>query len=128
MPLGRPGGYRSGKHEIGLHALGPGSTLEDRAMKKMSRLPHEEKNVEDGLPAEFLPTDSDVEGHLIHEAPDQLGTHLPGTGGDLRMPSGGGELTDDDVEGHAMSDAPDQLGTQLPGTGGDLRMPSGGGE
>src|SRR4029077_17902239 len=80
--------------------LGSGSTLEDRAMKKMSRLPHEEKNLEDGLPAEFLPTDSDVEGHVIHTAPAHLGTQLPGTGGAFRMPSGGGELTDDDVEGH----------------------------
>jgi hypothetical protein len=93
-------------------------------MKKMSRLPHEEKNVEDGLDG-FLPTDSDVEGHRAAPTAEKLGTQLPGTGGDFRMPSGGGELTEDDVEGHSM---PDDLGTQLPGTGGDFRMPSGGGE
>jgi len=95
-------------------------------MKKMSRLPHEEKNVDDGLAAPFLPTDSDVEGHVVSEPPEKLGTQLPGTGGDFRMPSGGGELTDDDVEGHSMG--PDDLGSQLPGTGGDFRLPSGGGE
>jgi hypothetical protein len=94
-------------------------------MKKMNRLPHEEKNVDDGLSAGFLPTDSDVEGHVVNEAPDKLGTQLPGTGGDFRTPSGGGELTDDDVEGHML---PDELGTQLPGTGGDFTLPSSGGE
>ena len=56
-------------------------------MKKMNRLPHEEKTVDDGLDG-FLPTDSDVEGHSI---PDELGTQLPGTGGDFHTPSTGGE-------------------------------------
>ena len=96
-------------------------------MDKFKKLPREQ--AVDGLPADQvdgLPGTDDVEGHTA--GPDELGTRLPGTGGDFRRPSGGGELTDDDVEGHAMSDAPDQLGTQLPGTGGDLRMPSGGGE
>ena len=92
-------------------------------MKKMNRLPHEEKTVDDGLDG-FLPTDSDVEGHSA-PTPEKLGTQLPGTGGDFRMPSGGGELTEDDVEGHSM---PDELGTQLPGTGGDFHTPSSGGE
>lgn len=72
-------------------------------MKKMNRLPHEEKVdglPADGLPDEFMPTDPDVEGHSASGAPDELGTRLPGTGGDFRRPSGGGELTDDDVEGH----------------------------
>jgi len=96
-------------------------------MKKMSRLPHEEKNVDDGLSADFLPTDSDVEGHGAAPGSEKLGTQLPGTGGDFRMPSGGGELTadDDDVEGHMVAD---ELGTQLPGTGGDFHSPSSGGE
>ena len=97
-------------------------------MQKMKRLPHEQRNAGDGLPVDaggnFLPTDSDVEGHNVPSG-EGLGTQLPGTGGDFRMPSGGGELTDDDVEGHMT---PDELGTQLPGTGGDLRTPSSGGE
>ena len=98
-------------------------------MDKIKRLPREERNVGDGLPVdggtgEFVPTDSDVEGHQVPSG-ERLGTQLPGTGGDFRRPSGGGEVTDDDVEGHVM---PDDLGTQLPGTGGDLRKPSTGGE
>ena len=41
-----------------------------------------------------------VEGHIEDDdagspGPEQLGTRLPGTGGDFRLPSGGGELTDD---------------------------------
>ena len=100
-----------------------------RTMDKTKRLPREQGNVADGLPADgdpaaFLPTDSDVEGHNVPSG-EGLGPQLPGTGGDFRRPSGGGELTDDDVEGHVM---PDELGTQLPGTGGDFRTPSTGGE
>jgi hypothetical protein len=34
-------------------------------------------------------TDDDVEGHSMSDAPDQLGTQLPGTGGDFHLPSGG---------------------------------------
>ena len=98
-------------------------------MDKIKRLPREQRNVDDGLaasgdPASFLPTDSDVEGHNVPSG-EGLGTQLPGTGGDFRRPSGGGELTEDDVEGHLM---PDELGTQLPGTGGDYHTPSSGGE
>jgi hypothetical protein len=98
-------------------------------MQKTKRLPHEQRNVGDGLPADgltegFLPTDSDVEGHNVPSG-EGLGTQLPGTGGDFRKPSGGGELTEDDVEGHVMAD---ELGSQLPGTGGDFRTPSSGGE
>jgi hypothetical protein len=81
--------------------------MEERAMKKMNRLPHEERTSGDslpgdGLPADFLPTDPDVEGHGASPTPDGLGTQLPGTGGDFRRPSGGGELTEDDVEGHDL--------------------------
>jgi hypothetical protein len=79
--------------------------MEDRTMKKISRLPHEERTTgdslpTDGLPADFQPTDSDVEGHLSRTSPDQLGSQLPGTGGDFRRPSDGGELSENDVEGH----------------------------
>ena len=38
--------------------------------------------------------------------PEQLGTRLPGTGGDFRRPSGGGELTDD-TEGYREPTDPD---------------------
>lgn len=101
-------------------------------MRKMDRLPHEERNVSDGLPADglpadFLPTDSDVEGHRAgFPSGEELGTQLPGTGGDLRSPSGGGEVIDD-VEGHRGGlPSGENLGPQLPGTGGDYRRPSGG--
>ena len=100
-------------------------------MDKFKKLPREQ--AADGLPADQvdgLPGTDDVEGHTA--GPDELGTRLPGTGGDFRRPSGGGELTDD-VEGHNQDDeagipGPEQLGTRLPGTGGDFRRPSGGGE
>ena len=91
-------------------------------MKKLSRLPREEA-AGDGLPEGAVPegagpTDQDVEGH-VNPGGEGLAQRLPGTGGDFRRPSGGGELTDD-VEGH--------LQQRLPGTGGDFRRPSGGGE
>ena len=76
-------------------------------MKKLTKLPREE-NTGDGLPdqarltGDGLPNDvkaiDDVEGHAKN-APDELGNRLPGTGGDYRRPTSGGELTDD-VEGH----------------------------
>jgi hypothetical protein len=87
------------------------------------RIPHEGvKNVDDGLPVDGQP--EDTEGH----AADDLTTN-PGTGGDFapRRPSTGGELIDEnDVEGHtAVVDL-----TTNPGTGGDFapRRPSTGGE
>ena len=102
-------------------------------MDKIKKLP---KEMVDGLPAS-----DDVEGHYRapnlpggeKAGPDELGTRLPGTGGDFRRPSGGGELIDD-TEGHSQSDdldpafGPEHLGQRLPGTGGDFRRPSGGGE
>jgi hypothetical protein len=97
--------------------------MEEPAMKKLTKLPREE-NAPDGLPADVKATD-DVEGHA-RNAPDELGNRLPGTGGDYRRPTSGGELTDD-VEGHARN-APDELGNRLPGTGGDYRRPTSGGE
>ena len=91
-------------------------------MKKINRLPREEASGGDGLPASSFPegsgpTDQDVEGHVT-PAGEGFTQRIPGTGGDFRRPSGGGELTDD-VEGHLQ---------RLPGTGGDFRRPSGGGE
>ncbi len=68
-------------------------------MGKASRLPHEGLGNDDGLPVDGLPAADDVEGHRQSNAED-LGPRLPGTGGDLRRPSGGGEVSDDDVEGH----------------------------
>ena len=93
-------------------------------MKNMKRLPREQASGGDGLPQSGLPegsgpTDQDVEGHVTPPG-EGLGPRMPGTGGDFRRPSGGGELTDDDTEGHLLQ--------RLPGTGGDLRRPSGGGE
>ena len=90
-------------------------------MKKVNRLPREESFGDglevDGMP---MPTDTDVEGHRGGQ-PDAAMQRLPGTGGDFRRPTTGGEATDgDDVEGH--------LGHSLPGTGGDLRRPTTGGE
>ena len=92
-------------------------------MKKTNRLPREEADGGDGLPATSFPegsgpTDQDVEGHVTPTG-EGFTQRIPGTGGDFRRPSGGGELTDD-VEGH--------LQQRLPGTGGDFRRPSGGGE
>ena len=92
-------------------------------MKKINRLPREEADGGDGLPATSFPegsgpTDQDVEGHVT-PAGEGFTQRIPGTGGDFRRPSGGGELTDD-VEGH--------LQQRLPGSGGDFRRPSGGGE
>ena len=91
-------------------------------MKKLTKLPREE-NTGDGLPNEAHAVD-DVEGHAKN-APDELGPRLPGTGGDYRRPTSGGEVTDD-VEGHGSG--PDDLGPRLPGTGGDYRRPTSGGE
>ena len=99
-------------------------------MDKMKKLPRE--MAVDGLPAD------DVEAHARltgddQTGPEDLGQRLPGTGGDFRRPSGGGELTDD-VQGHMNQDeaeaglGPEHLGQRLPGTGGDFRRPSGGGE
>ncbi len=98
-------------------------------MKKLTKLPREE-NTGDGLPAEggegitWRVTDDDVQGHAKN-APDELNPRLPGTGGDYRRPTSGGEVTDD-VEGHGSG--PEDLGPRLPGTGGDYRRPTSGGE
>ena len=79
-----------------------GGSMEEPAMKKLTKLPREE-NTADGLPADgegisMRVMDGDVEGH-VKNAPDELGNRLPGTGGDYRRPTSGGEITDD-VEGH----------------------------
>jgi len=71
-------------------------------MRKMNKLPREEN---DKLPVEgegvrVNATDDDVQAHRAGAAPDEVGTRLPGTGGDYRRPTSGGELTEDDVEGH----------------------------
>jgi hypothetical protein len=100
-------------------------------MDKSKKLPREQAvdELQTDERVEGLPGADDVEGH--NAGPDELGTRLPGTGGDFRRPSGGGELTDD-VEGHSQADedglGPEHLGTRLPGTGGDFRRPSDGGE
>ncbi len=99
-------------------------------MKKINRLPREQangkpdehrKNTDDGLNV-----GADVEGHRIRPG---FAPRLPGTGGDFRRPSGGGEVDGaegDDVEGHIAL----RFSPQSPGTGGDqsFRRPSGGGE
>jgi hypothetical protein len=101
-------------------------------MRKPNRLPREQAQGSDGLPAGTGPTDQDVEGHgrLPGTGGDELSQRLPGTGGDFRRPSGGGELTEDDVEGHIAlrSIGEGEASQRLPGTGGDFRRPSGGGE
>jgi hypothetical protein len=104
-------------------------------MRKISRLPREEATNDDGLnvtgslPAGSGPTDTDVEGHRAGHGEGEFAPRLPRTGGDLRLPSGGGEATEDDVEGHArLPGTGGDRNTRLPGTGGDLRRPSGGGE
>jgi hypothetical protein len=105
--------------------------MEERAMRKMNRLPHEEATQDglgtnDALPAGTGPTDTDVEGHRAPEG-DGFAPRLPGTGGDFRRPTSGGEATDDDVEGHGAGHG-DELASRLPGTGGDFRRPTSGGE
>ncbi|MBA2719340.1 MAG: hypothetical protein H0U52_08900 [Chloroflexi bacterium] len=97
-------------------------------MKKVSRLPREQVtgepdavvNTNDGLNVT-----GDVEGHRVRSG-DGFAPRLPGTAGDFRRPSGGGEVdgTEHDVEGHGVGPVP----ARLPGTGGDFRRPSGGGE
>jgi hypothetical protein len=106
-------------------------------MGKLNRLPREEATSESPSASDLTdtsPTDSDVEGHRAPSG-ERMAPRLPGTGGDYRRPSGGGELTDeDDVEGHAASLHPSLPGTggdfgpRLPRTGGEYRRPSGGGE
>jgi hypothetical protein len=106
--------------------------MEEPTMRKMNRLPHEEASQDDGLgsneafPAGSGPTDSDVEGHRAGEG-ERFAPRLPGTGGDFRRPTSGGEATDDDVEGHRAGDAR-EFAPRLPGTGGDFRRPTSGGE
>ena len=77
-------------------------------MKKFNRLPREQatgapddvgsRNTDDGL----NPDGGDVEAHRARSG-DGFAPRLPGTGGDFRRPSGGGEIDGDgdDVEGHA---------------------------
>jgi hypothetical protein len=98
-------------------------------MKKINRLPREQvvdgdgvdRNTDDGLNLGH-----DVEGHRS-PGDDGFAPRLPGTGGDFRRPSGGGEIdAGDDVEGHAIGAR--EFAPRLPGTGGDFRRPSGGGE
>jgi hypothetical protein len=101
--------------------------MEGFTMNKINRLPREQvtgqpddvvnRNVDDGLNV-----DADVEGH---HTPAPLTPGMPGTGGDFRRPSGGGEIDGDDVEGHRAGPG---FSPQAPGTGGDFRRPSGGGE
>jgi hypothetical protein len=73
-------------------------------MKKINRLPREQatggpddvvyRNTDDGLNVT-----GDVEGHA-RLTDDEFAPRLPGTGGDFRRPSGGGEIAgEDDVEG-----------------------------
>jgi hypothetical protein len=96
-------------------------------MKKTNRLPREQvdgiddaRTTDDGLTG-----GSDVEGHVVGDT--DFAPRLPGTGGDFRRPSGGGEVVDgSDVEGHVVGDT--DFAPRLPGTGGDFRRPSGGGE
>ena len=93
------------------------------------KIPHEQKNVDDGLPTDAVV--EDTEAHISwRDAPDGL-TVNPGTGGDFapRRPSTGGELIDEnDVEAHVHVTTDDL--TVNPGTGGDFapRRPSTGGE
>ena len=96
-------------------------------MKKLNRLPREQVvDAPDGAQVtgdDGLNVTSDVEGH---RAANRLAPGLPGTGGDFRRPSCGGEIEAvDDVEGHRV---PPGFAPRLPGTGGDFRRPSGGGE
>lgn len=102
-------------------------------MKKFNRLPREQVT---GAPADVVDRNSD--DGLNHDAGDveahRLATgggfapRLPGTGGDFRRPSGGGEVDGgDDVEGHRLTSG-GGFAPRLPGTGGDFRRPSGGGE
>ena len=101
-------------------------------MKKINRLPREQvvggpndlgPNTDDGLNVT-----GDVEGHA-NVTGDDFAPRLPGTGGDFRRPSGGGEVdgTESDVEGHGGV-SQSEFSPRLPGTGGDFRRPSGGGE
>ncbi|HEV7810187.1 MAG TPA: hypothetical protein VGO64_06295 [Candidatus Limnocylindrales bacterium] len=105
-------------------------------MGKLNRLPREEATSETPSATDVPDgsTDTDVEGHRAPSG-DRVAPRLPGTGGDFRRPSGGGELTDeDDVEGHRASLHPSvpgtggDIGPRLPSTGGEYRRPSGGGE
>ncbi len=101
-------------------------------MKKFNRLPREQasgapddvahRNTDDGL-------NNDGREVVAHRARSavRFAPRLPGTGGDFRRPSGGGEVDGDDVEGHGRPSG-DDFGPRLPGTGGDFRRPSGGGE
>ncbi|MDQ3128446.1 MAG: hypothetical protein M3Q66_08350 [Chloroflexota bacterium] len=101
-------------------------------MKKFNRLPREQatgapddvidRNTDDGLNHDG----NDVEAHRTRSGED-FAPRLPGTGGDFRRPSGGGEVDGDDVEGHRAQSG-DGFAPRLPGTGGDFRRPSGGGE
>lgn len=103
-------------------------------MKKFNRLPREQASgAPDGVV--HLTTDdglnhdgSDVEAHRARSGPN-VAPRLPGTGGDFRRPSGGGEVDGDghDVEGHRARSG-DGVSPRLPGSGGDFRRPSGGGE
>ena len=68
-------------------------------MDKTKKLPRE--MAIDGLPADDVEGHGRLTGNGEDIGPEELGQRLPGTGGDFRRPSGGGELTDDDdVEGH----------------------------
>jgi hypothetical protein len=73
-------------------------------MKKINRLPREQVagGSDDVITSDDgLNVTGDVEGHRARSGPD-FAPRLPGTGGDFRRPSGGGEVdgTDSDVEGH----------------------------
>ena len=65
-------------------------------MKKMNRLPHEQASGDGRRRAHCpeqrrVPTDQDVEGH-VDPGGEGSCQRLPGTGGDFRRPSGGGEV------------------------------------
>lgn len=98
-------------------------------MTKINRLPREEVtgDTKDELGPEHDGR-PDVEGHNVPGGVG-FGPGRPGTGGDgitpgmpgggeIRRPTGGGEI--DDVEGHSMGHTKgERLGPTLPGTGGD---------
>lgn len=96
-------------------------------MKQFKRLPHEQAvpGTDDSGPGPDHNATADVEGHRVPPG-DRFLPGLPGTGGDIRRPVGGGEI-EDDVEGHG-GPAGERFLPGLPGTGGDIHRPSGGGE
>ncbi|HUQ77489.1 MAG TPA: hypothetical protein VM427_01285 [Patescibacteria group bacterium] len=88
-------------------------------MKKFDRLPREQVADQlDDVPSRTIGDGGDVEAHRARSG-DGVAPRLPGTGGDFRRPSGGGEIDDSDVEGHGRQSG-DGSAPRLPGTGGDF--------